>query len=634
MDTNFYSLIFKNLIENLFEIYGKNSNFESKFFSLKKFRLEIYREFKEHNFIRRKFDYLGSFYQENLKSQDKKDLGQFYTPKSIVNKILDNITFRKSLNIMDKKIIDLSCGSGSFLIEIVNRIIERFISKKNLTDPLNLTTEQAKELILFIKKNIYGIDINPIACILCQLNIHIQLMEIYKSISEKDKEFDIPFFNIFNVNALSLSKLKELGVQSDSFDFVIGNPPYIFIRDLSKSLKSIIEKNFETNEGQYDIYQIFIELGIKLLKNQGYLGYIIPDSVLALSNRRAIRKYIFKESKIKKILVCGQKFDSATVSNIILVLRKESRLNKRLNNKIKVTYLNTEREMNIIPQKLLKSWDYKFLINLTENDIEILDYLNSNFTKIKQLIERKDYSIQIGRGVELGKQGKIIYCKQCDKYFPIPNKKWQCRKCKEPLDQEFCEDIIVNQRPSEEEGEFTPYIYTIERYKIKDYKFIILGKKGINYKELEDYGHSILIRQLNQGKKLCATFNAEYALHSQSIYNLTIRASPIPEFNHYYLLGLINSCLIAYYFMKSFGSYKELFPRILIEKINEIPIKVPKTENERDCAVSIAQNVKKILDSRDKKKKNTLQEIIDNLVFKLYEISQRGENYILKTFHN
>ncbi|MGV9142143.1 MAG: TaqI-like C-terminal specificity domain-containing protein, partial [Promethearchaeota archaeon] len=154
------------------------------------------------------------------------------------------------------------------------------------------------------------------------------------------------------------------------------------------------------------------------------------------------------------------------------------------------------------------------------------------------------------------------------------------------------------------------------------------------YKELEDYGQSILIRQLNQGKKLCATFNAEYALHSQSIYNLTIRTSPIPEFNHYYLLGLINSRLISYYFMKSFGSYKELFPRVLIEKINEIPIKIPKTESERECAVLIAQNIKKILNLNDKKKKNTLQEIIDKLVFKLYEISQEGENHILKTFLN
>jgi hypothetical protein len=290
--------------------------------------------------------------------------------------------------------------------------------------------------------------------------------------------------------------------------------------------------------------------------------------------------------------------------------------------------------MNIIPQKLLKSWDYKFLINLTENDIIILDFLNSNFTKLKQLIERKDYSIQIGRGVELGKQGKIIYCKQCDNYFPIPNKKWQCRRCKEPLDQELCEDIIVHHRPSEEEEQFTNYIYSIERYKINDYKFIILGKKGIDYKNLEDYGHSILIRQLNQGKKLCATYNAEYALHSQSIYSLKIRSSPLPEFNHYYLLGLINSRLMSYYFMKSFGSYKELFPRILIEKINEIPIKIPKTESEKDWAILISQNVKKILALKDKKKKNTIQEIIDNLVFKLYEISQRGENHILKTYQN
>jgi hypothetical protein len=116
-------------------------------------------------------------------------------------------------------------------------------------------------------------------------------------------------------------------------------------------------------------------------------------------------------------------------------------------------------------------------------------------------------------------------------------------------------------------------------------------------------------------------------LTSQSFYNLSIKNSPILEFNHYFLLGLFNSSLFSYFFIKSFGSYKKLFPRILIEKIYDFPIKVPISKKEKEDGKKIIETVKLILYTSGEL--DHLQGTIDSLVFKLYQISESNQKYIL-----
>ncbi|MHA1194431.1 MAG: TaqI-like C-terminal specificity domain-containing protein, partial [Promethearchaeota archaeon] len=151
------------------------------------------------------------------------------------------------------------------------------------------------------------------------------------------------------------------------------------------------------------------------------------------------------------------------------------------------------------------------------------------------------------------------------------------------------------------------------------------NKNGINYKDKEIYKDRIIIRQLNQNKLICATYGSN-SYTSQSFYNLKIIKSDLEEFNNYYLLGLINSQLLSYYYNKSFGSYKKLFPRILIEKIRNLPIKVPQTDHEKSISLEIINLAKQILMAPDTRK--VLEEKINLLVFELYEISEENGIYI------
>ncbi len=572
-------------------------------------------------------DLIGKIYEENLNYTDRKVLGEFYTPIPVVNYILDVIGYSQENPIEKNKLIDLSCGSGSFIIRAIEILILRFKYLYKIEKFSELTLENAISIIMKIKENIYGIDINHIACVLCQINIHFALFEIYKIIKEYNSAYKLPNFNIYNENALNFTNNK-------SFDFVVGNPPYLFIRNIPKEHRNIIEKSeLKTIHGQYDYYQILLEKGINLLTEGGKLGYIIPDSILALSNRSIIREYIYNMTKIKEIYYTGPKFDDPIVSNIILILQKEIFKKKREKNLITIKIGNNKNE---IVQKTLEEWNYKFLINLKEEDHFIINKLSKNFPTLEDLIDLSEFKILLGRGVEIGKDGKVIYCDTCKKYLPLPRSELRCKSCYNLLDKNTIEGIVVDLIPNNFKDQFCKFIYAINRYRIKDSKFIKKGLAGINYKENNIYEDRIIIRQLSQDNLICAAYEKGLSMTSQSYYNLKIVESSIPEFNNFYLLGVLNSQLISYYFMKSFGSYKKLFPRILIEKIKNLPIKIPKTTNDKKIAIEIMENVKSLVNSSSLVGyiRNNIQKDIDKSVFNLYNINAKNQEYILNYMNN
>jgi len=616
----------ERIIEELKEFYIKNFKSRINNNLLDKIIKNIQELKIVNNLEKGNFDIFGDIYEKIIDYEIKKVLGEFYTPSEIVEYILDVIGYKPSKNIISKRIIDLSCGSGSFLVQAIRILIEFFKRYFNRKEIKNFSNHEAKIIINSVKNNIFGNDINPIACILCQINMYFELYEIFRKIRKTEKDFRMPFFNIFNLNALILNI-------KNNYDFVVGNPPYLFIRAIPKDHKSILDKLIlETNKGQYDYYQIFIELGVRYLKNGGKLGYIIPDSLLALSNRSIIRKYIYKNTKIREIYYTGPRFKNSVVSNVILILEKESSKNKRENNIIKVKIDESRNKYESeLKQEILKSWNYNFLINLNQKDITLIDYLSKNFHKIKDLNEKGNFKILLSRGVELSKSGKIIFCDKCKKFLPIPKGQFICPKCFTKLNEKNIEEIIQRKVPKTEINNFKLFIYSINRYQIKEYRYININKNGINYKDLEIYNNQIVIRQIGENGLICAALNDKFALTSQSFYNLKIFETPIREFNNLYLLALINSKLLSYYFIKSFGSYKKLFPRILIEKINILPIKIPESNTEREFAQKIIELTKNLLKNnfQEKNKIEQIQNEIDSYIFNLYQINYEDRNYIV-----
>ena len=590
---------------------------------------EIYPN-KKKDILKYDLDSIAEFYEKIVPHSQRKTMGEFFTPIQIVDYILKSVGYTDQHDIQDKKLIDLSCGSGSFIIRAVNILTKRLIPHTNSKESSELFPNQAEQIINRVKDNIYGIDINPIACILCQINIYFTLFKLFRTIIKNDKDYDIPKFNIFNKDTLQLNF-------NNKYDYVVGNPPYLFIRSIPKEYRKLIESlSLETNIGQYDLYQLFIEIGIKTLKESGKLGYIVPDSLLALSNRKLLRMYILNYTKINEISVVGSGFKDAVVSNVIIVVQKEAIEEQRLKNKIIIKKALKYDQMDyFLKQDNIVKWDFKFLIHLTQKDIEILEHLNSSFTSFKELLFDSQFEISINRGVELGKKGDVIYCDMCNRYLPLPKSNFLCSKCGSTLDSNAVEKIIVDTIPKGLDNSYKHFIYSLNRYFIKEYRYIKLNVDGINYKDSNNYSNRIVIRQLNQENLICAAYEKN-ALSSQSIYNIKISRSPKVEFNHFYLLGLLNSRLLSFYFLKTFGSYKALFPRILIEKLKILPIKVPSTIRERELSEKIKEKVQQILDFKNHNEAqiSTLQDQIDLLVNVLFQIDESDYYYILNSLNN
>ena len=614
----------EGLLEKLFGYY----KVDPEEVDSQKFLFNIIKEINgqkgKKNVLKSNYEFLGKLYEEFLNREERKGLGQFYTPKSIVSYILEAVGYRITNKIDNKKLIDLSCGVGNFVLQAIGRLILKYLEIYKRKEIQDLLLLEAKFIISRITELIYGIDINPIACILCQINIHYLLFDIFKLIRNEDDDYHLPLFNIKSFDAMTIDKFEQ-------FDIIVGNPPYLFIRDILPDQRQIIKKmKFKTGQGQYDYFQIFIELGIKLLKNQGLLGYIVPDSLLALSNRSIVRKYIYDTSKIKEIYHSGPQFEDPVVSNIIIILEKESNIAEREKNRIKVK-IDTQ-ELREIVQKSFKNWNYKFLIHLNDDDISIIIRLSEKFPKLRELMVKDDFKILLSRGIELTKTGEIIYCIRCKKYFPIPKKEFLCPDCKTHLKEEHIEKIVVESNPKKNNDHHKLFVDSIQRYQIRDYKYIEINKNGINYKDPEIYEDRIIIRQLSQNNLICASYDKNLSLTSQSLYNLKICQSPIKEFNNIYLLGIINSLLLSYYFIQSFGSYKKLFPRILIEKIKDLPIKIPQNEREKEIASKIIERTKILLNSTEKdgKKFEHMQKEVDDLVFIIYAIPDSQKQHILE----
>ena len=135
------------------------------------------------------------------------------------------------------------------------------------------------------------------------------------------------------------------------FDVVVGNPPYISNKDIAISSKKIYESTYETAYNQYDLYSIFIEKSIQLLKNNGVNSFIVPDSFLARSSFKSIRKHTKSNSYLYKVIHLDNVFTEASVSSCIYFLIKNQ----------------AHQEIEYLKSPPNKSWQDNVFIKKTTN---------------------------------------------------------------------------------------------------------------------------------------------------------------------------------------------------------------------------------------------------------------------------
>ena len=228
------------------------------------------------------------------KITQEKENGRIYTPMYIVTTILDLSNYSGS-GILNKHVMDNSCGDGAFLVEIVRRYCSEAIK----------AGESARQTACELSKYVHGIELDPEECGKCIENVD----NIAASFGINGVTWDI----------LCADTLKT-DLYNGKMDFVLGNPPYVRVHNLGDSFHDIKKFSF-AQEGMTDLFIVFYEIGLRMLNDTGTLGYITPSSFFNSIAGKTMRKVFCEENLLEKVIDLKhfQAFNATTYTTIIIL---------------------------------------------------------------------------------------------------------------------------------------------------------------------------------------------------------------------------------------------------------------------------------------------------------------------------
>lgn len=228
-------------------------------------------------------DIKGKVFEQMVGGTFRGDLGQFFTPREIVEFMV------KMLNPdTNNKVLDPACGSGGFLIWIIRAVKNRINGEfPNLDE-----TEISNKVKYFAEHNVFGTDINDRAARVAKMNM----------IMHGDGHSGIFNLNGLFVNDAAPESAKK-NIKDNSFDLIFSNPPFAGYEkepDILKKFDLGVNKRGNPRSVTKEI--LFIEKIIKLLKNGGRCAFVLPQGIYSDKKLNFVRDYIKKHCKILALI--------------------------------------------------------------------------------------------------------------------------------------------------------------------------------------------------------------------------------------------------------------------------------------------------------------------------------------------
>jgi type I restriction enzyme M protein len=276
-------------------------------------------------------DVKGEAYEEIVGPNLRGDRGEFFTPRNVCKAAVEVVFFtfpREEWSSL--KVIDPACGTGGFLIAVINFLRNHLLEKelKRSSSELEAVRTAEEKLKDYCEKFLYAIDINPLLAKATQMN---EVMHGNGS------------GNVYALNALTPPsawppEARALRENFGRFDIVFTNPPFgsklpiddpeiLRQYDLGYEWKKFMENKFErTNKLRARVppEQLFIERCIQLLRPGGRMAIVVPDAILNSPGLDFIRYWILTHSKIIAVFDLPQEtfLPSVGTKTSLLVLEK------------------------------------------------------------------------------------------------------------------------------------------------------------------------------------------------------------------------------------------------------------------------------------------------------------------------
>ena len=449
----------------------------------------------------------------------KRNYGVVYTPDTLAEFVASMLSdYAKAEGVIIKTILDPASGECSLL-------------------------RAAKRLFGADKKYI-GIDVDR------------------EAVNATKDEYDIILNDAIipqNVRKNSASYWRE---KLPPIDMIIANPPWSSEKLYSQDL--IKNAGFTLGNGQYDSYVLFIELSYNILSDGGYFGFIIPDSLFDAQNEK-LRYFLASKTHIKVIARLGEKiFDEVNRAATVIVCKKEKPTDVSLTKCFRLStderkefllgngslHRYFDRDAHLVRQtRFLHNDAYNFDVDTHSYEEELLDKITSD------TITWEDMFV-FGRGVEISKAGKIVFCPTCSfaqgyKKKQLAEGKKTCTHCGAQIlvNEETTHNVITSEPSSD-----SVFIYVgenVRRYKVDGTNYIRKNIEGINYKNEDLYTPpKMLIRKTGLGIYCAIDYTG--SVTSQTVYILKYKDNQQKVPLEYYM-ALINSRVVYYFYLKVYG---------------------------------------------------------------------------------
>lgn len=380
---------------------------------------------------------------EKSKTKRKKD-GVFYTPKYITQYIVENTVGKlckekkeelriddedydsninyqkKTLAKLEDKLVnyydwltqlticDPACGSGAFLNQALDFLIKEHEYLTQLRQNLYAKNGQIAMAFPFsendiLEKNLYGVDINEESVEIAKLSLWLRTAKPNRKLNNLNQNIKvgnslIDDSEVAGDKAFVWEKEFAHVFEKGGFDVVIGNPPYVQLQKMKDQSVLLAKMDYKTFEKTGDLYVLFYEKGVNILKEKGLLGFITSNKWMKANYGKALRSFLTNQAKPKQIIDLGSNvFESATVDSNILILSKGE------NKSDDFWGINLDEKFNINDFLTIK----ELAIPVHFEDEEMWSIESPITISIKNKVELagkilKDWEININYGIKTG----------------------------------------------------------------------------------------------------------------------------------------------------------------------------------------------------------------------------------------
>ncbi len=276
------------------------------------------------------------------------------------------------------KILDPACGSGAFLNQALEYLIKEHKELQEKLAIMGDITAYYEIEASILENNLYGVDINEDAVEIARLSLWLRTAQKGRALANLSDKIKCA------------NSLLEMPFEENSFDVVIGNPPYVR-QEAIKELKPLLEHSYDVYSGTADLYVYFYELAYKMLKPNALMGYICSNKFFRAKYGEKLRALILEKMTIECVTNFEDKkvFEDAIVTSDINIFTKTIPTEDAKFKLIEAD-LVTFYEMK---QSSLKSDGFVFLSNVP---LQLKSKLEQNG------IALKNWDISIKSGIKTG----------------------------------------------------------------------------------------------------------------------------------------------------------------------------------------------------------------------------------------